>query len=439
MTFHDQMPCTKTLGSSNTQYLTYSGPMVYKEKKIRNIKGCVLLCGRRRPRRTCKQAYVPSYVLRMPSLNPESWPIHQRFLTALSFITFFLVAITLPWFIKSRNIGCILYIFWVGLQCLGHFINDIIWSDNTAYHAPIWCEIWIRFEFASSMGVVCAGLVIARRISNVVTVTTATLPKEDRRRQMYTDLAIGLVPPSTQLIAFYFIQGHRYNIFEGLGCSLATPSSILYISLTSIWGVIIGLISAFYCCRTLYALYKRHRQIKQVLLASNVDMQHFYRLIAMAVIEMCSTVPLCLWSLVTCVESYYPWNGFADLHLDFDRIERYPALLWITIGEYSTLEDQWFSVGCGLIFFGIFGFTQEARNKYRQLLGLPATKIPAPIFTPEGSQPQQGRVLTVWPYWWKMRRTEDHARTTLEFHIETSQTRLSSQTVAQQTNTDSIV
>ncbi|CAL1697579.1 unnamed protein product [Somion occarium] len=303
------------------------------------------------------------------------------------------------------------------------------------------CSNLVRdlFEFASSMGVVCAGLVIARRISNVVTVTTATLPKEDRRRQMYTDLAIGLVPPSTQLIAFYFIQGHRYNIFEGLGCSLATPSSILYISLTSIWGVIIGLISAFYCCRTLYALYKRHRQIKQVLLASNVDMQHFYRLIAMAVIEMCSTVPLCLWSLVTCVESYYPWNGFADLHLDFDRIERYPALLWITIGEYSTLEDQWFSVGCGLIFFGIFGFTQEARNKYRQLLGLPATKIPAPIFTPEGSQPQQGRVLTVWPYWWKMRRTEDHARTTLEFHIETSQTRLSSQTVAQQTNTDSIV
>ena len=39
------------------------------------------------------------------------------------------------------NVGCVLYIFWMGGQCLLQFINMMIWRDNAINVAPVWCDI----------------------------------------------------------------------------------------------------------------------------------------------------------------------------------------------------------------------------------------------------------------------------------------------------------
>ena len=39
------------------------------------------------------------------------------------------------------NVGCVLYIFWVGGQCLFQAINVLVWRDNVINVAPVWCDI----------------------------------------------------------------------------------------------------------------------------------------------------------------------------------------------------------------------------------------------------------------------------------------------------------
>ena len=39
------------------------------------------------------------------------------------------------------NVGCVLYIFWVGGQCLIQFVDLIVWRDNAINVAPVWCDI----------------------------------------------------------------------------------------------------------------------------------------------------------------------------------------------------------------------------------------------------------------------------------------------------------
>lgn len=183
------------------------------------------------------------------------------------------------------------------------------------------------------------------------------------------------------------MQGHRFDILEGLGCSPAVPFSILNICLTWVWNFVIGLLSAFYCglfdfqlisyamlidvstVRTLFTLLRRHRHVRQVLLMANMDLQLFYRLVALAAAELFCTTPLIIFVFVNNIrKAYYPWKGFADLHIGFDRVRQWPYELWITQGAFQQL--QWFQIGCGVLFFLLLGLTHEARSRYKRWLGL---------------------------------------------------------------------
>ncbi|KAK7692308.1 hypothetical protein QCA50_003933 [Cerrena zonata] len=334
--------------------------------------------------------------------KPASWVAEQKALTALSFITFILVVLPLPGFIKARNIGCILYAAWIAVLCLTSFINTIVWRDHARNIAPVWCDIYVRLAFMGNMGILSAGLVIARRVSLVATASSVWLRSENRTRAMYGDLAIGLTPPIAQLIEFWFMQGHRFDILEGLGCSAAVPFSILNICLTWVWNFIIGLISAFYCVRTLHTLLRRHRHVRQVLRMANMDLQLFYRLVAMAVVELCCTLPLVLFVFVNNMRgAYYPWKGLADLHLGFERVRQFPYEMWVA--ESAFQQSLWYQIGCGLLFFLLLGFTQDSRARYKRWLGLsrffpddqsrkPSTtggkRLPFFCFRPSGDMPE---------------------------------------------------
>lgn len=105
---------------------------------------------------------------------------------------------------------------------------------------------------------------------------------------------------------------------------------------------------------------------------SNMDLQLFHRLIAMACVELLCTIPLVTYTLVislTVNPGYYPWNGFDDLHLVFDRMPQFPYTLWANDCFLCT-QTQWFQIGCGIVFFLLLGLTREARARYVRMFGL---------------------------------------------------------------------
>ena len=45
----------------------------------------------------------------------------------------------------------------------------------------------------------------------------------------------------------YFVQDHRFDIYEGVGCAMSAPNSIPLVFLYTAWPIPIGLASAIYC------------------------------------------------------------------------------------------------------------------------------------------------------------------------------------------------
>lgn len=186
----------------------------------------------------------------------------------------------------------------------------------------------------------------------------------------------------------YFIQGHRFDIWEGVGCYAAIPNTILFLCLSSALSIIIGAISAAYCgtietdtapfrhnnlnssfpVSTLRVLYNRRSKFKAVLLKNyRIKFHQYCRLILLSVVEITLTIPLATYILVRNITQVpiYTWKGLVDLHYHFGRIDQYPIDIWTqSPAKRQTEIDEWLIIACAIVFFLLFGLTEEARIRY---------------------------------------------------------------------------
>lgn len=254
------------------------------------------------------------------------------------------------------------------------------------------------------IGIVSAALVIARRVALISTGKAgAVYTRRDKVRMVLVDLALGLSFPFAQLIiceslfhlfetfrliaaSDWFVQGHRFDILEGVGCITAMPNTILVIILSTGWPIPIGIISAYYSGKyqldfsaaifvnflflvcTIRAFFLRRKVFRQVLASNpNLTIHRYFRLLFMAALEISCTVPLCTTIIcLTLTSPIYPYRGLEDLHVNFSRIRQYPFEIWIKWPDVVSgiLTQEWVLIGCALVYFLIFGLTEEARNHY---------------------------------------------------------------------------
>ncbi|EKM56710.1 uncharacterized protein PHACADRAFT_253994 [Phanerochaete carnosa HHB-10118-sp] len=297
------------------------------------------------------------------------WPAEQALMTALSFISFCLVSIPLYWHLEAWNVGCILYIFWIGSCSLINFVNGVVWRNDAIIRAPVWGDIAVRIIWAEAHGILAASLVINRRLYKIASTTSVSISRVQRRRAMYTDLAIGLGIPILTLILMWFVQGHRFDIYEGIGPLAAIPNTYFAMVLTNGMCILIGLISACYCIGTLRAFTRRRKQFSELLATNNnINLHRYMRLMALAALELIGTVPLAIYLLTIELRTpVYVWRGLADIHLGFSRINQYPFLLWDMdpSNKVDLTMQQYLTVSCGILFFLFFGLAEEARTHYR--------------------------------------------------------------------------
>ncbi|KAJ3487558.1 hypothetical protein NLI96_g3455 [Meripilus lineatus] len=296
-----------------------------------------------------------------------SWLIERDLIVVLSLLSFILLLIPATWNIRSWNAGYLLASFWLGWQCLMDFIGAIVWRNNVTNWAPVFCDITIRITYASSVGIVAAGLVITRRVSEIA---SGRMTGHSKRRVILTDLAIGLIPPLIQIMIFWFIQDHRFDIFEDVGCSFVTQVNLLSLFLSGLWPIIIGTASICYSVITLRALYKRRKeQLDLQQMGEGLTFDHYYRLIFMVTLEMAATVPISIWNIISV---YIPpfddsWKNLATHRRGLDRVEQISTMSWLADGDTrSAIEhSEWISIACAICYFVAFGTTNEARDRYR--------------------------------------------------------------------------
>ncbi|TFK26924.1 pheromone B alpha 1 receptor [Coprinopsis marcescibilis] len=306
-----------------------------------------------------------------------------------AFIGFLCCAIPFPWHLEAWNTGTCLYMFWVGIGCLAQFVNSIVWAKSAINYAPIWCDISARLIIGCAWAIPAASLCINRRLYHIASVQSVTVSKAEKRRAIMVDLAIGLGLPILGMILQYIPQGHRFDIFEEVGCFPFTYNTTVAFALVHIPPVVIGLVSGVYCALSIRKFWKRHTQYGELLSGHrNLTSSRYIRLMALAGCDVLFTVPAGCWSIATNARvGIYPWLGWEDTHIGFERVDQYPSILWRHNPEMEMGFEftRWSIIFCAVVFFGFFGFADEARKHYRSAVGSVAKKMGYSTFSLNGS------------------------------------------------------
>jgi pheromone a factor receptor len=117
---------------------------------------------------------------------------------------------------------------------------------------------------------------------------------------------------------------------------------------------------------------RTRNQFKDLVAASsNLTYSSYLRLITMASVDFCFTIPIAIWGIVenTRWGEVRPWVSWADTHLGYSHILQFPRaeLDQNPVGIISLETTRWAAVLCAFVFFGFFGFADEAKKNYRFL------------------------------------------------------------------------
>lgn len=236
--------------------------------------------------------------------------------------------------------------------------------------APVWCDISSKFIIGANVAIPACSLCINRRLYHIASVSSVTKTRAQKRHDIMTDLAIGLGIPVLEMILQYIVQGHRFNIFEEVGCYPATFNTPPAYVLVFAWPLALGCISAYYCVRTIVELAQRRAQFMEFLSVNkNLSSSRYFRLMGLAGIEMLCTVPLGAYVIYlnATAQPVLPWISWADTHSNFSFVEQIPSVLWRMSGPtvLSIELSRWLLIVCAFVFFAFFGFADEARKNYR--------------------------------------------------------------------------
>ncbi|PPQ89550.1 hypothetical protein CVT25_012222 [Psilocybe cyanescens] len=306
--------------------------------------------------------------------------------STLSFITFILICIPFSWHLEAWNTGTCLYMAWTALGLISYFINSIIWRDNAINWAPVWCDITSKIIIGISVAIPAASLCINHRLYCIAAVRSVTRTKAERYRAIMVDLAIGLGIPVIVMILHYIVQGHRFNIFEEVGCYPFTYNTPPAYFLVYMVPIPIGLTSGAYCVMSIIAFRKRQAEFKEILSSnSNLSSNRFFRLMALAGIEVLCCIPLAITTMVLNATrgTVSPWISWEDTHWGFSRVDQFPSILWrARVDSNVSIElSRWLLVVCGLVFFAFFGFADEAQRHYKLALNSVAKRVGYTTFT----------------------------------------------------------
>ena len=197
--------------------------------------------------------------------------------------------------------------------------------------------------------------------------------------------------------AEFVVEGRRYEIYEDFGPSFRSVLVWPAIPLLLIWPTLIGCVSLVYSCKyrfyltlqsrsslstamTIYQFYKRERQFKEIMSSSRgLNRSRYLRLIILCTIDMVGTVPIASYIMLglNLKNGLRPWVNWANVHSDYNVILQYPNINWKHVPDLALQLElfRWTLVLCAFIFFGLFGFADEARQNYRRLYRSLASRV----------------------------------------------------------------
>ncbi|KAI0830080.1 putative fungal pheromone GPCR, STE3-type [Trametes gibbosa] len=291
------------------------------------------------------------------------------FFPVVAFLGFILALVPFPWHLQAWNAGTCIFMVWASLASLIQFVDSIVWNGNAINSAPVWCDISTKFLIGAGVGIPAASACISRRLYKIASTSYVTVSARERRRAIWVDIAIGVGIPFLVMILHYVVQGHRFNILGDIGCVPTIFNTPLAYPLVYMWPPILGCVSFVYSALTLRAFWVRRMQFRDILSkSSSMTLSRYFRLMLLACIDMACNVPLTVLNMYINNDGVQmsPWVSWANTHYNFSHVEQIPSILWRSNRAFVVSAElgRWIFPCCALIFFGLFGFAEEARKHY---------------------------------------------------------------------------
>ncbi|VDC01593.1 unnamed protein product [Peniophora sp. CBMAI 1063] len=292
-----------------------------------------------------------------------------------------LLLVLLTSFIRqSWNLGVAFLCFWLFLENLTGGINAIIWSDNADIKLYVYCDIVSRLNMITSIVKPMATLIISRRLYLIARLQSVEpLDKAAKRKELAIEWTLGLVIPLVVAGPLYYVvQWPRFQVEEGFGCDNSSDGSILKILLLDSWNVVPPLVSiVIYYPHVARLFHRQSRDINQFLQSNDsVSRTNYFRILALASIDILLTLPVGIANIVLEVEETLPYGpipfyfGWTYDHTDwhpesFSYADLVAQGTSSVAGAYFT---QWTSPILAFAIFGLFGVTSEARALYWRVI-----------------------------------------------------------------------
>ncbi|KIK52279.1 hypothetical protein GYMLUDRAFT_208084 [Collybiopsis luxurians FD-317 M1] len=301
---------------------------------------------------------------------PPTDPLYPLF-SIFAFFGFLLPLIPLTWHLQTWNSGACFYMIWASLFGLINFVDSIVWAGRVLDVAPVWCDIAVHIYQAGCFAIPLSSLCIIRRLYLVAS-SKLVLTRLERRRAIIIDTVLCLILPLVLLTLQYISQGHRYDIWEEIGCKWHMYITLTGVLLCNLPIITTGFISAIYAVFCIKALWRLLRKQNYNFISTNASSRSFTSdryipIVALAALEMTCTTPFAIFALIINIkQGLQPWISWDYVHSDFSYVGTVPSVIWKSndVLKISLETERWITASFGIIIFLFLGTTKEARKHY---------------------------------------------------------------------------
>ncbi|VDB86432.1 unnamed protein product [Peniophora sp. CBMAI 1063] len=278
---------------------------------------------------------------------------------------------------RNWNLSIAFLCISLSIENLYFGVNAIIWADNATVKLDVYCDIATRFQLAAGIVRASATLTILRHLYLIAKLQPVEiLDNTSKRRDVVIQWVLGLVLPLLVAGPLYLVvERTRFAIIERFGCQITPDNSILGILFIWSWNIACPLLSIVLYYPTVVRVFYNHYRAMSgtVYSSSSVRITNYARILAVASIDIITTLPYGITSLALAIKnprstgssiSFYP--GWARTHENWEPTGlSYADFKYL--GPLTAAEiyfAAWAPVALAYAVFGLFGITREARASY---------------------------------------------------------------------------
>ncbi|AET41405.1 Ste3p Ecym_8111 [Eremothecium cymbalariae DBVPG len=291
---------------------------------------------------------------------------YAQVIIALSLIALILLLPPLVWHAKTRNTPAIILIIWLLIVNVKSIIDAAIWGGEdfvSKWNGYGWCDIAIKLEMGSNVGVSCAVANIAHNL-HVILKAKSVLPDASSWRKLLVDLSFCLITPILVMSLSYLVQVLRFGIFRYNGCqNMLSPTWVTTMTYT-VWMFLWSLVGFIYAMLLLWVFYQKRKDVRDLLHCTNsgLNLSRFARLLIFCLVIILIMFPFSVFSFVYELKNVGGAYSFAAIHT--------PSM-WYFIPHFDPgvpLYNIWLYIFMSYLVFLIFGLGSDALALYAKCL-----------------------------------------------------------------------